>query len=334
MKRPNLFDYAPNELSQDAFLAWLMWWAAPECAAYDRELHECGAAFVRMLLGKEGDAGFRVEKIAVYKQREHVDLWVDVNDDWTLIVEDKVNTREHSSQLERYREIAAKHCAGNERELRCVYLKTGSDTRQTLRQIEGKGYAVVDRRKLLAFFEEHRAENAIYRDYAERLRAVEESEESWRTLPIGEWNKNDELWTGFYRYLDETMDVEGWGKVSNPSGGFLGLWWNFRKWRGCNVYWQIEQERLCLKLGEVEENRQELRDAWTDIVLGHASETGRTEIRRPERTRPGRFMTVAAVERRDWLGADESAVDAETVVARLKEYGAFLDSVPGTQAIN
>lgn len=45
-------------------------------------------------------------------------------------------------------------------------------------------------------------------------------------------------------------------------------------------------------------------------------------------------MTVAVVERRDWLGADESAVDAEAVAARLKEYGAFLDSVPGTQAIN
>lgn len=76
MKRPNLFEYATKELSQDAFFAWLTRWAGPECAGEDRELNEHGVAFVKMLLGKEGDAGFRVEKIAVYKQRKRVDLWV------------------------------------------------------------------------------------------------------------------------------------------------------------------------------------------------------------------------------------------------------------------
>lgn len=323
MKRPNLFDYAPNELSQDAFLAWLMWWAVPECAAYDRELHECGEAFVKMLLGKEGDAGFRVESIAVYKQREHVDLWVDVNDEYTLIVEDKVNTREHSKQLERYREIAAKYCAGNKRELRCIYLKTGSDTRQTLRRIEEKGYVVVDRGTLLAFFEQHPAENAIYTDFTERLRAVEASEDSWRTQPIGKWH--GESWTGFYRYLDETMDVEGWGFVPNPSGGFIGLWWNFRKWRECQAYWQIEQGNLCLKLGGVENNRQETRNEWTRLMSKHAQESGQASIRPPKHPRLGRSMTVAVVERRDWLGADNETVDAKAVVERLEGYARFLD---------
>ena len=78
MKRPNLFDFATKELSQDAFLAWLLQWAAPENAQYDPEMQKAGEGFVKMLLGKEGDAGFRVEKIAVYQQREHVDVWAEI----------------------------------------------------------------------------------------------------------------------------------------------------------------------------------------------------------------------------------------------------------------
>lgn len=321
MKRPNLFEIATEELAQDTFLTWLLRWAAPEYAESDRELHECGVAFVKLLLGKEGDAGFRVEKIEVQREKKHIDVRADVNDQYTIIIEDKVNANEHSGQLERYRELAAKQC-GSERELRCVYLKTGSVPQNALRQVEGKGYAVVDRRKLLDFLGKHAVKNVIYADFADRLRRIEESEESWRTLPIGKWFK--ESWIGFYQWLEEMMYVESWGDVSNPSGGFVGLWWHFLKWRGCNVYWQIEQGNLCLKLGEVYENQGALRDEWMGIVFRHAQESGHAEIERPRR-RPGVYMTTAIVPRQTWLGADEELIDTEAVVERLRKYEAFLD---------
>ena len=41
--------------------------------------------------------------------------------------------------VSRYRKLAAKQC-GSERDLRCVYLKTGSVPQNALRQIEKKGY--------------------------------------------------------------------------------------------------------------------------------------------------------------------------------------------------
>ena len=262
MARPNLFDYAKKELSQDAFFAWLLQWAEPGNEVHDEKLHACGVDFVKMLLGKEGDPSFRIEKIEVRTQKKYVDIRAEINDRYTLIIEDKINTGEHSGQLERYREQTAGEQSGGERELVCVFLKTGSMSRMAMREVERKGYEVVNRRQLLAFFEKYPAENPIYADFTDRLAQIEESEESWRRLPIGKWHWD--CWVGFYQFLDERLKVENWGYVSNPSGGFLGLWWNFRKWQGCNVYWQIEQERLCLKLGEVEENRQELRDAWTD----------------------------------------------------------------------
>ena len=322
MKRPNLFEIATEELAQDTFLTWLLRWAAPKYAESDRELHECGVAFVKLLLGKEGETGFRVEKIEAQREKKHIDVRTKVNDQYTIIIEDKVNANEHSRQLERYREQTMKECERDGTELRCVYVKTTGMPRATRRNIEGKDYMVVDRKRLLALLEGHGVENVIYRDYVEWLRRIEEGEESWRTLPVGEWFK--ESWKGFYQQLEEMMDVESWGDVSNQSGGFVGLWWNFRKWRGCNVYWQIEQGKLCLKLGDVEENHRELRDELLRTVLEHAKE-GHAEIHRPDRSRTGRFMTVAVVERQVWLGADGSLVDVEAVVERLKEYGRFLD---------
>ena len=124
--------------------------------------------------------------------------------------------------------------------------------------------------------------------------------------------------------LEEKLENEGWGYVSNRSGGFLGFWWHFLKWRGCNVYWQIEQGNLCLKLGEVYENQGAIRDEWMGIVFRHAQESGHAEIERPRR-RPGTYMTTAIVPRQAWLGADEELIDTEAVVERLKKYEAFLD---------
>jgi hypothetical protein len=41
MNRPNLFSYATSELSQDAFICWLLSWASLEYKDVDGQLHQC-----------------------------------------------------------------------------------------------------------------------------------------------------------------------------------------------------------------------------------------------------------------------------------------------------
>ena len=48
--KPNLFTHATSELSQDAFILWLLEWADSECATEDKALHETAQEFVRLLL--------------------------------------------------------------------------------------------------------------------------------------------------------------------------------------------------------------------------------------------------------------------------------------------
>ena len=48
-QRPNLFDYATSELSQDAFLCWLLKWADPMYRKFSEALHEAGSDLIRLL---------------------------------------------------------------------------------------------------------------------------------------------------------------------------------------------------------------------------------------------------------------------------------------------
>jgi hypothetical protein len=51
MNEPNIFNFATSELSQDAFIAWLLTWANKEYEGIDKNLHACATDFVRQLIG-------------------------------------------------------------------------------------------------------------------------------------------------------------------------------------------------------------------------------------------------------------------------------------------
>ena len=53
MKKPNIFDISTKELSQDAFITWLILWADKEATQYDVELNKCGIDFVKELIKKK-----------------------------------------------------------------------------------------------------------------------------------------------------------------------------------------------------------------------------------------------------------------------------------------
>ena len=70
MNRPNLFQIATSELSQDAFFTWLMLWADPSNIQEDPTLCAIGQDFVRLLLGKSRDCNdiMEIDKVVVDSQ--------------------------------------------------------------------------------------------------------------------------------------------------------------------------------------------------------------------------------------------------------------------------
>lgn len=322
--KPNLFQIATSELSQDAFFTWLMLWADPSNMQEDPALCAAGQDFIRLLIGKQyDDFSSEIRKVETGRQWENIDIWAEVNDKYLIIIEDKTSTIRHSGQLARYKQIAEKYGCENDIIPVFIYVKSENEAKASLQQVEMNGYAVISRETLLSFFESHLSDNDIYKDYVSHLQALDSRINSFKTVPAKEWYWYS--WQGFYAYLDKSIDVENWSYVANPSGGFLGLWWNFRKWKGYNVYLQIEQGPLCIKIGDVSENHSKVRNDWAKVVREHASVCGFSEIHKPIRFGCGTFMTVAVIDRKDWLGPDDSVVDLEQVVARLRKYEKFLD---------
>lgn len=319
--RPNLFNIATRELSQDAFITWLLQWASPECEAFDAPLHNCAIAFTKKLLSLQTEAPATINSVKAGRQWDHIDVWAEVNNDLLLIIEDKTFTGQHSGQLKRYRESASTWCDKNARRLVSVYLKTGSESSSSLNKVRNDGFAVFSRKDFISCLDAHAISNAIFVDFRDRIIALEQEENQYCDKAIADWKAPD--WKGFYQGLEQLRPVIDWNLVNPPSGAsFWNAVLNWFSYGSFNAYLQIEQGALCFKLGEVYENHAAVRDGFHRTLMEGCK--NRPEIKRPRRFGNGTYMTVAVVERKDWLGSDSNRVDMDAVASRLNDYESLL----------
>lgn len=322
--KPNIFELATKELSQDAFFTWLIQWADSSNKTYNQNLNLCAQRFIELLINTQLTYNKPVQKVIANRQWQNIDIWAEINDEIFVIIEDKTFTSKHSDQLATYKKIAKEYCEEKGFKLVCIYLKTGSESISSLKLVENDGFAVVERKMLVEFLNLYNEiENDIFDDFKLRINTLENYTNSFKSLKIKDWNWNS--WEGFYTFLQENIKVKDWSYVSNPRGGFLGLWWHFLEWKDYYVYLQIEQGNLCFKIGEVYTNKSNVRSEWYNVIISKAKEKNYNEIERPQRFGTGTYMTVAIVKKQNWLGNDESLADFETIVLNLKKYETFLN---------
>ena len=332
--KPNIFDYATSELSQDAFFAYLMNWADPKYKSTDTNLNKLGEGFVKLLIHTKDKSFSKVNNINVLKQWNKIDIAVEVNSKYFIIIEDKINTTKHSDQLARYKELAESHTKNSEIIIVPIYLKTATFSRNEVKDIEDKeGYSVITRTILLDFFTKHTNVNNVFiEDYILKQKNVLSIENSFREIPIDDWNKDgfvEYRWIGFMNYLDHKLLIDGgWDYVPNARGGFYGFWWFFHQYEDYHIYLQIEEQKLCFKLGEIKvEKKFSARDFWYWGIINYAKEKGFTEIVKPSRLGAGATATVAIAKEVNWLGKTDEVLNLEQVVKNLKKYETFLSDL-------
>ena len=205
---PNIFRFAPKELSQDALLCYLVACASARDAS--DALRQCGRAFVQFLFraGAPNDASSvpviapadrsaatthsgRMEVGTVNEpRRQHhkIDVSFQAEIDGkmvTFLIEDKTGSGKHGNQLKRYLDAVS---TDDEHEdfVKPIYLKTGyifSDERES---VEGDLYSIVAADDLLGFLESQDAgrNDEVLRQYAENLRRIvtdrTEALQSWK----------------------------------------------------------------------------------------------------------------------------------------------------------
>ena len=339
--KPNLFDYAYKELTQDAVICWLIEWSGTLAEdASEHALRELGGAFVEALLAKH-DAALtgNIRSSEIHQQNLGVDVLARVRDEQTshvLLIEDKTYTNQHSDQLRRYYEHVVSGDSTlqsvDESSVRPVFLKTGNQSLCKDRQIErGPRYKLFGRTDFLCVLDRYSGDNPIVTDLREYLRRRETAFREYR-----HWGRDNdrrdwswEAWEGLYRSLEGDIDAD-WGYVPNPRGGFLGFWWHWvNTTAGDSLFLQLEiepgdpeRQKLCFKVERGDRSGNEVRDMYHNAILA----AGAGAVVRPARMRGGKTMTVGVWEG-DWIafGAD-ALLDMSHTVDNLRKAGQIVDA--------
>ena len=305
---PNLFHYAPTELSQDAFFCWLLAWADVGNANADPSCHRAGLAFLNALVGIHGESPIENATVNVYRQIQGADIVAEIGGTLVVLIEDKVHAGIHGDQLTRYLANTAAHYPG--RKILPLFLKTGDQS--NYRQVEQAGYRLFLRSDVLRVLKRSgdNVRNAIFLDFLANVERQHSEVESYAVKPVPTWVQEWDPWVGFYKRLQLELDEKlEWDYVPNARGGFMGAWWHTRKWidpitvRTHEVYLQIEQGPLCFKIavGNDEIDRAAVRRRWHERLMA-ASREIEVGIERPARMGNGTGMTVG--RRWDkWLGS-------------------------------
>ena len=69
IEKPNLFSFATTELSQDAFIAWLLAWADTQYASADPQLHACARELITAFFTKHSKPVPRFTEVNAWPQK-------------------------------------------------------------------------------------------------------------------------------------------------------------------------------------------------------------------------------------------------------------------------
>lgn len=110
----NIFNFATNELSQDAFICWCLNWINMPVRDDNASGRQFGARFLSRLLNEAYDVS-GVNQIYIFRQLLNIDVLVLVPElQAALIIEDKTSSQEHGNQINRYKCLLSKTFKSNQ----------------------------------------------------------------------------------------------------------------------------------------------------------------------------------------------------------------------------
>jgi hypothetical protein len=317
---PNLFDHATRELSQDAFLCWLLHWADPAFAECNLDVHRCGqAALAAFYAAANRSVPTDVQEVVIHRQDQNIDIWAEIQTEserYAVLIEDKTGSGVHSDQLARYRKIMAKK-GYDDTHLICIFFKTFDQCDYA--NIQAEGFHLFDRTALLKCLQPFAAvDNAILHDFYHRMQSIEDAVESFRHLPIAQWE--GQSWVGFYKALRQQVSAATWGWINNPAGGYWGCWWGFVPGA---PYFQLRQHQaaFCIAVDADPVGQKQIKEGWQCKALKLGDKMGLPL--QPPKHRLGRNMTIALVPG-DYRQVDANGLlDLDATVTFLRRFDEF-----------
>ena len=316
MNKPNIFKYATSELSQDAIICYLLEWAKIEYQELNKNLHNLAINFIDSLFDKFEDIEkpLKYNKIEIKKQYENIDVLCIINDKYSIIIEDKTNTKNHSDQLKRYYKKVEINFSNTK--ILPIYFKTGDQSNYD--NVIKNNYKIYLRQDFLKVLKIIDSNNDIIQDYTNYLQNLNDSINSYKILPIDKWHYNS--WKGFFIELRNKLNDGNWDYVSNPNGGFLGFWWNWNSNDEYHIYLQIDHSirkitfKLYTKTGAKIE--KSIINKWKKHIINN---TNNIIVKKPKVVRTGKSVTIGILENEFRITNDKGLVDMNKTIEFIRQ---------------
>ena len=329
MIAPNLFKFATSELSQDAFICWLLSWADQDYQAGDdkhKALNKIATSVLALFFNKASKAlPSSIDKIVVRRQVSNIDVLCIINDTYCVLIEDKVGSIQHSDQLVRYKQFMLNGHAQTftEDKVIAIYLQTHDQS--NYKAVLKDGFYPVTRKDLLSIFDSEQnaalKESDIYTDYHNHLQSIEEAVQSFKSQPVNQWKKR--AWIGFFQYLQSYLGEGNWKYVANKSGGFMGFWAFKQAVSDVAIYLLIEQDKICFKVSiPSSKGRSKIRNDLYKLLKSEASKFD-LKVSKPKRFGSGRHMTFAVLD--TVIFDSENSIDLQQVDRLIDEVQKFIN---------
>ena len=357
MSIPNFFRFASSELSQDAFILWLLEWANPnpEYIQADNELHKAAQAFVRLLLlPDDSKEDLQISSIECQNQDNNIDVLAlikDINNkQYAVIIEDKTDTTVHDNQLIRYSKDVKKRY--NDYELHCVYFKTGNESKHSLNKIESEYkkdkwvnthnpiFKMVLRDDILRVLEPCKSsiKNLIFSDFVENLDRIQKWTASYKreNKIVNEWGNT--AWQGYYMELENVLNMGTWccaqGKpIINKKGNKISPWefslplLSIEEYDTIQLYLHLELRNLrikakCKSTDYLEHGLKSVMKKIKDNMIECVQETN-LKLEENTSVRKGKDVTLFNIKRlvngcnKQFIGLNYFYADLSYVVPQL-----------------
>ncbi|MGE6327147.1 PD-(D/E)XK nuclease family protein [Psychrobacter pacificensis] len=329
MTTPNLFKFATSELSQDAFICWLLSWADQDYQT-GSDKHKALNKIANRVLALFFDKAVkslpsRIDKIVVKRQVNNIDVLCIINDTYCVLIEDKVGSIQHSNQLVRYKQfmINDHKVTFAEDKIIPIYLQTHDQS--NYKAVLKDGFYPVTRKDLLNIFDSEKnaalQESDIYIDYLNYLQSIEEAVQSFKSKSVNKWKKR--AWIGFFQHLQSYLGEGNWKYVANKSGGFMGFW-AFKQVVGdIAVYLLLEQDKVCFKVSVPSSKEySKIRNELYKLFKTEASKFD-LKVIKPKRFGSGKDMTFAVLDTDIFDG--EKLIDIQQVNRLMDEVQKFVN---------
>ena len=222
MDSTNIFRWASSELSQDAFICWLMSFALKENHGKNPELESCALDLLHKIPGLETAS----EVSSVQKQVYNVDVMLTVGE-YCVIIEDKVFADTYDGQIQGYKQNLIQYNGTDPDKILCVLYKISEQPQPE----QGVDYEFT-RGILLEVMRPYKSKckSDLFAYYVDRLEYLEDVSQ-FDKHPISEWGAEyGEAYKRFFSSLKREKILpkdRNWFRVNNPSGGFWGFCWDF-----------------------------------------------------------------------------------------------------------